>query len=58
MKIAPRTGDEFDELVRKNALNKPTLVKSMVMDIGSQIVEPEEPPMMAQLRRMAAALAA
>ncbi|APO72663.1 hypothetical protein IE4872_PD02151 (plasmid) [Rhizobium gallicum] len=58
MKVTPRVGDEFDELVKKSALNKTTLVKSIVMDIGSEIVEPEEPRMMPELRRMAAALAA
>ncbi|RWX27252.1 hypothetical protein EHH54_33890 [Rhizobium leguminosarum] len=58
MKVTPRVGDEFDELIKKSALNKTTLVKSIVMDIGSEIVEPEEPQMMPELRRMAAALAA
>ncbi len=58
MKVTPRVGDEFDELLKKSALNKTTLVKSIVMDIGFEIVEPEEPQMMPELRRMAAALAA
>ncbi|WP_368517315.1 hypothetical protein [Rhizobium sp.] len=58
MKVTPRVGDEFEELVKKSALNKTTLVKSIVMDIASEIVEPEEPRMMPELRRMAAALAA
>ncbi|MBB4188726.1 hypothetical protein GGE07_005405 [Sinorhizobium terangae] len=39
-------------------MNKTTLVKSIVMDIASEIVEPEEPRMMPELRRMAAAFAA
>ena len=43
MKVTPRIGDEFDALVRKSALSKTTLVKSIVMDSASEIVEPEEP---------------
>ncbi|MBY3528897.1 hypothetical protein HFN72_23510 [Rhizobium laguerreae] len=58
MKVTPRVGDEFDELVKKSTLNKTTLVKSIVMDISSEIVQPEKPQMMPELRRMAAAWAA
>lgn len=58
MKVTPRIGHEFEELARKSALNKTTLVKAIVMDIASEIVEPDEPHMMPELRRMAAALAA
>ncbi|NTG00784.1 hypothetical protein G6L33_11100 [Agrobacterium rhizogenes] len=58
MKVTPRVGDEFDELVKKSALNKTTLVKSILMDISSEIVQPEEPQMIPELRRMAVAWAA
>lgn len=58
MKVTPSIGAEFDELIKRSALNKTTLIKSIVMDIASEIVEPEEPQMMPELRRVAAALAA
>src|SRR5690606_19529200 len=56
--VAPRVGDEFDALAKKSELNKTTLVKSIVMDISSEVVEPEQPKLLPELRRMAAALAA
>lgn len=58
MKVSPRTGDEFDELLKKTSLNKTTLVKSIVMFIGSEVVEPDEPLIIPELRRMAAVRAA
>lgn len=58
MKVTPRVSDEFEELTEKCALSKTTLVKSIVMDITSEIVEPEEPQMMPELRRLAATLTA
>lgn len=58
MKLTRRMSDELATLVKKSALNKTTLIKSIVMDITSEIIEPEEPAMMPELRRMAAALAA
>ncbi|MFC5760410.1 hypothetical protein [Rhizobium sp. GCM10022189] len=58
MKVTSRTSEEFDELVKKSALKKTTLIKSILMDIGREIVEPDNPPMMPELRRMVAAVAA
>jgi hypothetical protein len=59
MKVTPRAGEEFDELVKRSALSKTTLVKSLAMDIGSENVEPQDDPqMMPELRRMIPVLAA
>jgi len=58
MKVSSRMRDELDKLARETALNRTTLIKSIVADITSEIVEPDEPAMLPELRRMAAAVAA
>ncbi|HBF31538.1 hypothetical protein [Rhizobium sp.] len=58
MKVTQRASNEIDELIKRSALNKTALVKSIVMDIRSEIIEPDEPQIMPELRRMVAAIAA
>ncbi len=58
MKVSSRMRDDLDKLARETTLNRTTLIKSIVADITCEIVEPDEPAMLPELRRMAAAVAA
>lgn len=53
-KVTPRLNDEIDKIVEKSNLTKSDLIKSLVMQIDEDILQPKSPQNIKELRRLAA----
>jgi hypothetical protein len=53
-KVTPRLSSEIDKIVEKSKLTKSDLIKSLVMQIDEDILQPKSPHNMKELRRLAA----
>lgn len=57
-KVTPRLNGEIDKIIEKSNLTKSELIKSLVMQIDEDILQPKSPQNMKELRRLAAVAAA
>ena len=57
-KVTPRLSEEIDKIVEKSNLTKSDLIKSLVMQIDEDILQPKSPQNIKELRRLAAVTAA
>lgn len=57
-KVTPRLNGEIDKMVEESKLTKSELIKSLVMQIDEDILQPKSPQNMKELRRLAAVAAA
>lgn len=53
-KVTPRLSGEIDKIIEKSNLTKSDLIKSLVMQIDEDILQPKLPHNMKELRRLAA----
>jgi hypothetical protein len=58
LKVTPRLIGEIDRMVEKSKLTKSDLIRSLVMQIDEDILQPKSPQNMKELRRLAAVAAA
>jgi hypothetical protein len=52
-KVTPRLDDDFERMVRTSKLSRTDLIKTLVMQIASDIVQPKKPKYLEELRRLA-----
>jgi hypothetical protein len=57
-KVTPRLNSEIDRIIEKSNLTKSDLIKSLVMQIDEDILQPKSPHNMKELRRLAAVASA
>lgn len=57
-KVTPRLNGEIDRIIEKSKLTKSDLIKSLVMQIDEDILQPKSPLNMKELRRLAAVASA
>jgi hypothetical protein len=57
-KVTPRLNSEIDMIMKKSKLTKSDLIKSLVMQIDEDILQPKSPHNMKELRRLAAVASA
>lgn len=57
-KVTPRLSSEIDRIIKKSKLTKSDLIKSLVMQIDEDILQPKFPHNMKELRRLAAVASA
>jgi hypothetical protein len=53
-KVTPRLSGEIDKIIERSKLTKSDLIKSLVMQIDEDILQPKSPHNMKELRRLAA----
>jgi hypothetical protein len=53
-KVTPRLSGEIDKIIKRSKLSKSDLIKSLVMQIYEDILQPKSPHNMKELRRLAA----
>jgi metal-responsive CopG/Arc/MetJ family transcriptional regulator len=53
-KVTPRLSSEIDKIIERSKLSKSDLIKSLVMQIDEDILQPKSPINMKELRRLAA----
>lgn len=58
IKVTPKFSAEFQELAERCNMSKTTLVQSICMDIGSEVVAPTEPKILPELKQVMAVVAA
>jgi hypothetical protein len=54
LKVTPRLNGEIDKIIERSKLTKSDLIKSLVMQIDEDILQPKSPHNMKELRRLAA----
>jgi hypothetical protein len=57
-KVTPRLNGEIDKIIERSKLTKSDLIKSLVMQIDEDILQPKSPHNMKELRRLAAVASA
>ena len=57
-KVTPRLNDEIDKITKRSNLSKSDLIKSLVMQIELEILQPKSPHNLGELRRLAAVASA
>jgi|EndMetStandDraft_4_1072995.scaffolds.fasta_scaffold47924_2 hypothetical protein len=57
-KVTPRLSSEIDKIIEKSKLTKSDLIKSLVMQIDEDILQPKSPHNIGELRRLAAVASA
>jgi len=58
LKVTPRLNDEINKITKRSNLTKSDLIKSLVMQIDLEILQPKSPANLGELRRLAAVASA